>query len=591
MNLLYKKDYSRRSSYLPLLIDLIFVIITIILTFGLNNSLNSNSLPGNIDGWFNLFVLEHGFQNMISDSGIMDRFYEWKNPDIFYPTRGTLAWSVNWIIFGSIYNFFRLWFGEIACFKTLLALCLAANFYSLKKFTLLFSKNFYICSIATFVSVCSYTSVARIGHAQLCPQFFGIMAITFFYKYLFYKKECIESRANLYWFIVCGVFQLLSSFYAGVFYIVYASSSALAFLSFELIISLKRKESIYMIIKNFNKIVKTQIHLFFDYIFTSFVKLSVFLMLGVLLVFNYYPYYLRAKEKGLLRDWGDVRHSLMEPYSFLYTKVGGIFVENMGPIPIEAFKTNPTPWEHSGFPGYLQYFLLSIAFVIIVLKLIMRIQTKMFALNSARMLDWKSIDSKILFLIASCALSFIICSKFTIFGTQMDPWYFLWKYIPGFGAIRSVTRASSTFMVLLAPAYAYSLSHIFCAFAKYKINTFIVSFVLAITVFINLPLNRDSDLTSPFFSRVNELSELVQEQDCESFFNQAQPGVVFDPWRSQLVGMWVMLKTNVPTLSGYSGDFPDMWSPYMSKEEAIDFIDNRKLKSWDKTKFCFYTNK
>ena len=530
---------TKKGTILNIICLITFIFLLPVVYFGSTTPLTSQSIPGNIDAWFNLYILEHGYQNFIYSNGIISKFNDWMNPDFFYPIRRVLPWSDNWLILGLPYNLFRLLFNQVISYKLVLFLSIIANFFALRKLVFFGSDNKLLVNFISFVFLCSFTVLARIGHSQLTAQFFGLLSV---YNLLLlindnHKKSENYADKSLYRSVLFLILQVLTSFYTGIFYVVIWTLLAIS-VSF---IRLKFK---------FENLISKTKSLFKN--FLTLPRIISLLSLLTLLIFNYIPYYIRSKEKGL-RDWDTVYDSLIQIPTFFYSKVGGLFTENLSPLSIDAFGSNRIPWEHSGYPGLVQFSLILLGFSLLIIRFICRREFS----------PHEVILASICF---SIVVMVILCSKFIIFEKNIDPWFLFWKYLPGFGAIRVVTRSTSVLVLLAAPIAAYAFERVFNIFKKKYQITF-TSFILVIVLFTSIPINRDFEMTSIFFDRVDQLSDKVLSNDCSVFFNQAQPGVTYDPWRSQLVGMWASLML-MCLLSVDIVDFPINWSPYVRKRSA-----------------------
>jgi len=132
-------------------------------------------------------------------------------------------------------------------------------------------------------------------------------------------------------------------------------------------------------------------------------------------------------------------------------------------------------------------------------------------------------------------------------------WRMVYEVVPGAKAIRAVARIGLVVLIPMGLGLAISVDRL----VRNGGFRAVVALVLAILCLF------EQGETTPAFSKqesredVAALARLISS-DCHAF--------VFSPvggrwpfWKYQLDAMWAGLQTSVPTLNGYSGNFPPGW--------------------------------
>ena len=174
--------------------------------------------PG--DTRLNNYILEHGYQWILNNP--LHKYF-W-NPPIFFPAPNTAAYSdiilssapIYWLCrLSGLYwdTSFQLWMMAVLSLNYLMAIILFRQGLGLSVLSAV--AGAYIFSFAGI-------RISQLGHQQLLPQFFSILAIFSLIKIFKYtdQNDCYPSSKNLLWmpvFALSVVLQLYSGFYLGWF--------------------------------------------------------------------------------------------------------------------------------------------------------------------------------------------------------------------------------------------------------------------------------------------------------------------------------------------------------------------------------------
>jgi hypothetical protein len=509
---------------------------------------------GHGDTELNNWFLERNFQLLLS--GI---HRPWINTvfttNSFWPETNTLAWSDNWLILTPIYALLRLIASPVQAFSSLLALCLTANFMACYLLARHGSPKVLYRIIAALLSSFSLTIVAQIwqGHHQLIPAFAGVMAIDSLLTTLHNDPEIeINKKRKIYYPELLStsawlLLQLAIGFYQGAFF-----SMACVFIFLIWIIKAK---NLNFIGPNANLRAKKKVK-HWQILTTNAVLIAINAII-------YRQYFIFSKQIGP-RPWKEVYNMIPRAWSYGYNVLST--PQNVSlPAPVQYIDGNSFPgnfWEQSMFPGYAFYALLFISLFL-----------------------WrKQAFHSSLSLIAG-SLIILIAISLGIGGHDkiITAWKFIYAYIPGFSAIRAVSRIGILMTMLASPILANGLQNYESRYSKDSIFS-----LMAILTFLFLTGNvvrseGSGSISSKIFeqntSLVNSrIEKVIEGKKCSAFFVSATSESLEAMWVSQFSAMWASLKTKVPTISGYSGHQPSGgWSPTMDEAAMTNWLIHKGL--------------
>ncbi len=330
------------------------------------------------DSRFNCLIVEWVYQKIshFQFKGI------W-SPPFFYPTKDVLAYSDN--LFGDVL-FYAPWrligFDPWLAFQCWIICCFTMSYYS----AYFVIKKLGFLELAALIGAVlfafSLPILGQVGHSQLLPLF--PVPIIFYCLYRLVESPEKKKYAAMFFFMETW------QFYCGIYLGFFTALMAVIF---------------------FVSAVKTHRRPFNS--FFNLTNIASFVMLfGIPVGLLLFPYYRFQTEVGG-RSWNEVVSMLPTIRSYLLPNDGSIY----SGILSQSWTVFPMRYEHWIFIGILPslFFLLALRWSV---------------------MNWKSCEPVFkISLITSCAMTVI---TFNFWGVSL--WWFVYKFIPGFGAIRAVTR-------------------------------------------------------------------------------------------------------------------------------------------------------
>ena len=491
----------------------------------------------------------------------------------FWPESNTLAWSDNWLALTPVYSLLRLAAPPGQAFALLITLCISANV----------AACFRLCRHATsrsgyrLLSAClagfSLTMLARLGHAQLMPAFAGVLAIDAALASLSREtasggsEPASDSSASTPWRLVIHaddvltamlwlLLQLAIGFYQGVFFAL-ASACLLTVVLCQPWVHRG-----------------TVLRFMWSGLTPSAQRTSLLLRLagvGVLVALNgviYRQYFLFSRQVGS-RPWDEVASMIPKFWSFGFNTLSNPESVSL-PAPIQSINAISYPgafWEHSLFPGYAYALLLGLGI----------------------WLGWRGLKAnghswpwQLTMLGQTCLLMLIVSVGIGGRHELITAWALLYQWLPGFSALRAVSRIGLALVLLAAPILAWTLAELHSRLDRQRMQA-VVAALLALYVAGNVITPGVPRFASrPYEARVEKVSKrvdrLVRKGDCRAFYLSAASETLPAALDSQLMAMWASLRTGYPTVSGYSGHTPsEGWTAHMSEAELQRWLRDRGL--------------
>jgi hypothetical protein len=161
---------------------------------------------------------------------------------------------------------------------------------------------------------------------------------------------------------------------------------------------------------------------------------------------------------------------------------------------------------------------------------------------------WRARGRPVVALILGTGVALVLLS--TQWGRGSSAWHWLHTWVPGAAGIRAVSRLG--ILVLIAWAAGLSL-----AIDRLGERSHLAAALLALACVLEQGVSFASFAPAEQAARVRNLAAAIGP-DCTAF--------VFTPdddgspaWRSQVDAMWAADVSGVPTLNGYSGNYPPRW--------------------------------
>ena len=171
---------------------------------------------------------------------------------------------------------------------------------------------------------------------------------------------------------------------------------------------------------------------------------------------------------------------------------------------------------------------------------------------------------------------------------NISPWWFIYKFIPGGGSIRAVSRYVIVLALPLSIAITFAFEIMWALIRKARkqeIRLGLSGLLLlwgAMMVFeqVGLPpypaFSKSAEL-----SRLEYLSEKLPAQ-CGAFYVDLDPRLPYDATNIQIDAMLISAVRGIPTLNGYSGANPKDWNLYPVRspryhEYVQDWINRNRI--------------
>lgn len=516
-------------------------------------------IPGDQgDASLNNWILERNLQLVLQcpEWWNINRFF---TTNSFWPESNTLAWSDNWILLTPIYGLLRLISPPGQSFSLLIALCLTCNLAACHRLCRHATLRSGYRLIAACLSGFSLTILARLGHAQLMPAFAGILAIDCLLASLERTEESSEISVNinrvsqgLLWLLL----QIGLGFYQGLFFM-------LAYLCLFSTLILNRWIGTIKAVR-------------LGRLEAGANKWASLKLAGCTLLFGldsliYKQYYLFSREAGP-RPWDEVASMIPKVWSYGFNTLSNVSTVSL-PAPVQAINIENYPgafWEHSLFPGY--------AFTL-VLGLGLLLGAKNW-IRGQSLWPWR-----LSLLSQTCLLMVIVSLGFGGRHQLLSAWFFLYQWMPGFSALRAVSRIGLPLVLLIAPILAWTLSQLHQRLGRRQMSTCLAGLLVLYLAGNLITPGIPRFASRPYAKRFEKISKRVEQitvgKDCNAFYISApsssdQPTAI----DLQLMAMWASLRTGKPTASGYSGHIPNNgWTTHMSQGELQAWLMNSGLDS------------
>lgn len=479
------------------LVFLIFLILGLAFQILQYLGLGFEFLPGDLgDTRFNIYVLEHGKQFLTG------QINEYWSAGFMYPEKEVISLSDNLLGTVPIFTFFRIIglniFDSFQFWMlTISILNYAAAFILLKYLT----KNHIASALGAFVFAFSIGLAAQMNHAQMFPRF----AIPLAFLFLFLWKDKRQVK-----YFLGALLALVFQFYCGI-YLGFMLSVPFLILFVKILIGHKKQ-----LLQDLESI-KTRV----------FYLSAVFLNVGLLLLL-FLPYLRRVQTSGG-HSYKSIVDSIPTFFTHLTPSPGTLYYDGL----VELTTKYPAFWDHRLFPGVLS-FIIFLVFVGLLIR-----KRRFFQDDNQR--------------------TFMLLGgiTFLLFLRVGDiSFYFLIHHIPGFSAMRSLTRIINIEVLF----YGASLAFFYVWIAnKYKIPNW--AGIIAFIVLLSIENHQDSSQTLR-----TEKNEMVKRQESiKHKFEHIQKGsvVTYEPEKIdeqvahiQLDAMLGAQALELKTVNGYSGSAP-----------------------------------
>ena len=457
------------------------------------------------DSRLNNYILEHGYQ-WISGNKLHRDFW---NPPVFFPAANTAAYCDTLLGSAPIYWLFRfLGFHYDTSFQLWTLTNLTLNFIAT---FILLKRGLELSIIAScggaYLFAFGGIRISQMVHHQLLPQFFTIIAIYCLIKIFnendsSNKSALYETRILIPVFFISLALQLYAGFYLGWFL---SYGVLLLFL-----VSLFFRQARWSLLSVYKAS-------------RGLILLSAIFFVTMISWMGRH-YWLAMKEVGP-RSWLEIAAAIPRLMSWV----------NMGPDNwVYAWSRQYLDFSH--LPGEREH---RLGLGILTLGLV--------SLGMARMsrLLWGKI----------VLTAFLIIVIFTLmFPGDWTLWKLAGNLLPGAGAIRGVTRVYLLLLIIFSIALSFALEGL-----KKRKLAFLLLLLVCIEQVATVPASGKHAIRA----EVNSIAKLIP-QHCDAFYHTF---IDTKPPRElangQTNAMWTQIITGIPTINGFSGDYPPKWEPLL----------------------------
>jgi hypothetical protein len=503
---------------------------------------------GDVRGF--IYFCEHWYQSILGKASLL-------SPGIFYPVKGTLAYSDLMVGFAVPYAFFRALGFEIFTSVELTIIVVTFLSYCTAFLLLYRTLDFGLipsCAGAMFFAFSS-PKFNQLTHLQL--QYVLLLPLIFLFVILFAKQvETISQKkaAVLLSLAACCLnLQLATTFYYGWFFVLWT----ILFLLLALVLRGSRRFIFNTVRKFWQALIAGALVFLLGFIPMILVYLP---------TLRTTPWYLWEFVSGLIPVW----RAFLSMGDGNY--VWGRFHQWLMPHP------RPPAWGELmvgiGLIPTLAWITLTVAALWFIKS--GRRETAARAVPSPR-------DVGLLFLgvlILATGIFFLLAFKYA----DHSPWHYIYGYFPGAKAIRAVSRYVIFLTLPMTIAFAYGLKKALEFAQRKRLLTVAVLLIAAFGVFeqFGFPILNGAG----FSVRVEEafLKAMAAKvaNDCTAFYVALGPHPNHKTEEYQYDGMLISTFSGVKTLNASSSQFPRDWNFYFIKnpdyEAAVkQWIDSQKI--------------
>ena len=498
----------------PLALGLSMLIITYL-------GVDFSQIPGDLaDSRFNIFILEHCYQFF---SGTVDEFW---SAGFMYPEDQVISLSDNLLGSAPIYALFRwIGFNSYTAFQCWIVALAVLNFVGTYLLIAYVTQKQLWAGLGAFIFAFAIGLSAQMNHAQTFPRF----AIPLCFLFLLLWKD----RKSWYWFFLAA-FSLSYTFYCGIYL---GFFTLFPFTVVFIAVVIVNRTNLMEQFRNWRA-------------WTTY-SLSILLNLGLLYKL-FKPYISRASGDQSLHNYEQIKHSIPALESYFSAPLGTLI---HGPLENLIGNDYPAFWDHWIFPGWFAMIGLITIFIALFAKVFYKSK------NSLNQNTW------ILMLVGGLTFLFFI----KINGHSL--YYFL-HYLPGFGAMRSITRVINIELLFFGLGLSTALSHLF----RQQKRSFLVMLLFLPLLFIDNFVQSDAFFLTSKQEMETRQYELVQKMKDipEGQVVSYEPNIDsldITPSYLQLDAMLAAQALGLKSVNGYSARAATQFDRYWNAPNA----ENRKF--------------
>ncbi len=480
---------------------------------------NLEYYPGDlVDGRLNLFFLEHVYSYL---SGNVSSF--WDVP-FMYPEKKVLTYSDNLIGSAPIYMLFRLLqFNSHNSYQLWYIVVTALNYLCAYYFLNHLLKNSRAAILGAFVFAFSLALQSQLTHSQTFPRFAIPLAFLAALKF----KENLKLKYLLY-ALLWVVYEIYCVVYLG--------------------LMLAVPLGIYLGIILFNAIfIEKKIQLNLRWL----LKLSGIGLLILSLLISLMFYYLKRRNQSEYAHYLSVVESVPTLTSYLYSQFGSLLWNSLSRIG----ETTRAWWDHQLFSGLITTIAFLIGFALVIWKLIKN-KFNIFKLDNTFQLIFVGL------------LLFLIYLRIQHYSP-----YIAVYYLPGFSAMRSMTRIINIELLFFSICVAY-------IYLRFNTTSVLKNNILFYCILILLsadnyfkPEHSHRTEVAASLNRLSLLEKACEKLPPNSIISYEPESIDIKESKAiHLDAMLVAQKFGLRCLNGYTGNCLSAFKNFMNYPST----DNRK---------------
>lgn len=510
-------------------------------------------VPGNRgDARLVVYLLEHWYQVLCGKGALL-------SPAMFYPIKGTLGYADVFLGFALPYALLRA-----IGLDTLLAYEIVLIFFNflnyLACFVLLYKVlrlNVIAATAGALFFAFNSPKLIQLGHPQLQPMFLLPLAVGLIIL-LVQRAEKLTQIKAFALLTLAGIvlhLQLLTGFYIGWFFVFWC----FLFLALSLLIR-RSRVFIFLLVKRFWLAVMGSAIVL---LFASIPFLMVYV--PVIRIVGWRPY-------EAIVD--------LVPDGWAYLSMGGNnYLWGFAAPYIAAATSSP----HRSAELQIGFGLIASAAWLATCVYGVRTIIKFAKPSAGKNLTAQSSDPSDIARLFTGVL-ILATAVFFLLGTRywhdFSPWQIVFTYFPGARGVRAVARHALFLAFPMAIAFSFlidraaaRISVMHSITTRYALAAVLI--VLAISSLAEQPGRTDSFSKKDELAYLNALAATLPD-DCSAFYATAREDANPVTYESQIDAMMVSVMRQVPTLNGYSGQFPAGWNLW----DVVDPDYEAHVRQW-----------
>lgn len=492
-----------------------------------------------------VYFCEHWYQSLLGNTKFL-------SPEIFYPTKGTLAYSDLLMGFALPFSFFRLLgFGMFSAMEIVVILATFLGYCT--AFLLLYKTlRFGLVPSVAGAMFFAFNSPKFHQTIHLQLQYVVLLPVIFALVISFARRmETLDQKRAAILLSLAGLclnLQLATTFYYAWYFVFWT----IIFLALALVAGSTRRFILAAVMKFWRALlIAAMVTLVF------FIPILL-LYLPTIKVGTWYEYDFALQ---MIPDWRAVMW--MGEGNYIWRGL----MAKLTPDPL------PGTWGELKVGIGLIPSLAWIVLTVCALWWISRRQTKV----SVAFLG---------IMILAGTIFYLIGFKYS----GHSPWFYIYQYFPGAGAIRAVSRYVIFLTLPMSIAFAYALDKGLAYTAtqnpaKERLLKIVIFTLMAFGIFEQFGVNKI--IGTGFSRRIEEayLKSMASNipADCNSFYVAPGAKANHSTAEYQYDAMLISMISGVPTLNASSSQFPPGWNMYFVKNpdyqaNVNNWIESRQLK-------------